>query len=84
MPGRLDMAGKAGYKAVIVVTSPTHTRRAGSIFRSALDGTGVKVMLVSTKYSGFRAADWWKTERYVEEVVLEYQKLLHEMVRRLL
>jgi len=78
-----DVCKKAGYNAVIVVTSPTHTRRAGSIFRRVLDGTGVEVMVAASKYSEFRAADWWKTERFVEAVVLEYQKLFYEMIRNL-
>ena len=76
-----DVCSKAGYHAVIVVTSPTHTRRAGSIFRRALEDTGIEVMVAASKYSGFRAADWWRTERYVESVVLEYQKLFYEMIR---
>jgi uncharacterized SAM-binding protein YcdF (DUF218 family) len=78
-----DMCKKAGYRSVIVVTSPTHTRRAGIIFRRVLEGTGVKVMVAASAYSGFRAADWWKTERYAEAVVLEYQKLFYEFVRNL-
>ena len=78
-----DVCKKAGYNAVIVVTSPTHTRRAGSIFRRVLDGTGVEVMVAASKYSEFRAADWWKTERFVEAVVLEYQKLFYELIRNL-
>jgi len=65
-----------GWDSVIVVTSPSHTRRAWWMFRHAMEKEGVRIQVTPSTYSGFRAEDWWKTRRYVREVIVEYQKLL--------
>ncbi len=73
----IDLAGEKGYRSLIVVTSPTHTRRAWMTFRHAAGGNGITIRMAPSSYSGFRAEDWWKTRRYVREVIVEYQKLLY-------
>ena len=73
----IDLAGENGYRSLIVVTSPTHTRRAWMTFRHAAGGNGITIRMAPSSYSGFRAEDWWKTRRYVKEVIVEYQKLLY-------
>ncbi len=65
-----------GWDSVIVITSPPHTRRAWWMFRHAMEKEGVRIQVAPSSYSGFRAEDWWKTRRYVREVIVEYQKLL--------
>jgi len=65
-----------GWDSVIVITSPTHARRAWWMFRHAMEKEGVRIQVAPSTYSGFRAEDWWKTRRYVREVIVEYQKLL--------
>jgi uncharacterized SAM-binding protein YcdF (DUF218 family) len=69
-------AGAMGYGSLIVVTSPTHTRRAQFIFEREMEGEGIRIQMHASPYSGFRPDDWWKTRRYAKEVIVEYEKLL--------
>ena len=72
------------YRSVLLVTSPLHSRRAWLVFRKAMKGEGVRVTVMPTSYSKFRAEDWWKTRRYVRDVLLEYQKLIYYKAKGLL
>lgn len=66
-----------GYRSLILVTSPTHSRRAWLTFQKAISDKEFRVTVIPTPYSKFRAEDWWKTRRYVREVIMEYQKLIY-------
>jgi len=63
-------------RSLILVTSPTHSRRVFLIFRNVLEDQGVLLQMVPTPYSRFRPETWWESRKYVREVILEYQKLL--------
>jgi uncharacterized SAM-binding protein YcdF (DUF218 family) len=65
------------YRSLILVTSPTHSRRAWLIFRKAIPDEDFRITVMPTPYSKFRVEDWWKTRRYVREVIMEYQKLIY-------
>lgn len=78
------LAKEKGYRSLILVTSPTHSRRVWSTFRKAIPDENVRITVVTTPYSGFRAEDWWKTRRYVREVIMEYQKLIYYKAKGLL
>jgi uncharacterized SAM-binding protein YcdF (DUF218 family) len=65
------------YRSVLLITSPTHSRRAWLTFRKAIPDKEIRITVIPTPYSKFRAEDWWKTRRYVREVILEYQKLIY-------
>lgn len=71
------------YRSVILITSPTHSRRAWLIFKRVMRETETRLAMVPTPYSRFKPEDWWKDRRYVQEVVLEYEKLIHEGLRTL-
>ncbi len=72
-----SLAKRSGIKSIIVVTSPTHTRRALMAFRKALKGMEIKISIVPSSYSGFDPMNWWKEEKYVQEVLMEYLKLMY-------
>ncbi len=76
-----NLVMEQGYGSLIVVTSPAHTRRAWLTFQRELGKEDVSVRMHPTSYSGFKAEDWWKTRRYVREVVMEYQKLLYYLFK---
>ena len=61
---------------MIVVTSPIHTRRAWLTFRRVMEKDGIRITMAPSPYSGFKPHEWWKTEKYVEGVIIEYQKLI--------
>jgi len=87
----LDEAERVGaliqdkkYRSLILVTSPTHSRRAWLTFRKAIPVKDFRITVVPTPYSKFRAEDWWKKRRYVREVIIEYQKLIYYKAKGLL
>jgi uncharacterized SAM-binding protein YcdF (DUF218 family) len=74
---------REGYASLILITSPTHTRRVGLTFRKAFEGEDMRLHVVSTPYSRFRPEDWWKSRKYTRDVILEYQKLLFYVLKEL-
>ena len=76
-----EVALKRGFKSMIIVTSPTHTRRAWLTYRNLFEKEGTKIMMVPSSYSDFKANDWWKTREYFREVIIEYQKLIFYIFR---
>jgi uncharacterized SAM-binding protein YcdF (DUF218 family) len=71
------MVKEKNYRSILLITSPTHSRRAWLIFRKAMEGEGVRIQVILSSYSNFKPEGWWKDTRYVREVVLEYQKLIY-------
>jgi len=72
------------YRSLILVTSPTHSRRAWLTFRKAIPDKDFRITVAPTPYSKFRAEDWWKNRKYVREVIIEYQKLVYYKAKGLL
>jgi uncharacterized SAM-binding protein YcdF (DUF218 family) len=72
-----ELVMKNGYRSLIIVTSPAHTRRAWLTFKKVFEKDEVKIMVTPSEYTDFRSTDWWKQEKYVQDVIVEYQKLLY-------
>ena len=72
-----DITQERGYKSLIVVTSPTHTRRAWLTFQKIFEKGDVRIAMKPSRYSNFRPDYWWKTRKYLRAVIYEYQKLLY-------
>jgi uncharacterized SAM-binding protein YcdF (DUF218 family) len=72
-----DLVFKRGYKSLILITSPTHSRRAWLTFKKIFEETHVRILMLPSSYSGFKPEDWWTQRKYVREVVIEYQKLIY-------
>lgn len=72
------------YRSVLLITSPTHSRRAWLTFRKAIPDKEIRITVMPTPYSKFRAEDWWKTRRYFRDVIVEYQKLIYYKAKGLL
>jgi uncharacterized SAM-binding protein YcdF (DUF218 family) len=70
-----DLAQREGWQSLIVVTSPSHTRRSRAIFRSVFTGTGITVSIRPS--IGEKEADeaWWRDQDEREFVLREYAKL---------
>ena len=65
-----------GWRSLIVVTDPFHTRRARLIFRQVFRGTGVDIVFRPANGHWYRANAWWQSPRGLRETALEYLKLL--------
>jgi uncharacterized SAM-binding protein YcdF (DUF218 family) len=67
-------ACRDGVRRLVVVTSPSHTRRARLILGLAL-GPRVAVAVRPAPDAVFPATRWWRRRRALKEVLWEYQKL---------
>ncbi|MBW1805874.1 MAG: YdcF family protein [Deltaproteobacteria bacterium] len=75
---------KRGFKSLIILTSPTHSRRAWFTYRKVFEDSDVRILALPSKYSKFKPEDWWKRRRYVRDVIIEYQKLIFYAFKYLL
>ena len=71
-----ELVIEKGYKSLILITSPTHSRRAWLAFKKVFKEKDVRIIVLPSSYSGFKPEDWWTQRRYVREVIIEYQKLI--------
>lgn len=72
---------KTGYRSLILITSPIHTRRVWLTFKKALKQDDTRILVMPTPYSGFDPENWWKQKKYAKEVLLEYEKLLYYLFK---
>jgi len=72
-----DLVMEKGYKSLILITSPTHSRRAWRTFKKVFEENEVQVFSLPSSYSKFNPEDWWEQRKYVREVIIEYQKLIY-------
>ena len=63
---------KRAVRKCLLVTSNYHTRRAGSIFRSALPEIEFRVVAAQDEF--FQPGDWWKTRQGQKQFMLEWMK----------
>ena len=78
-----DLARERGFRSIILITSPTHSRRAWLIFKKVVEDQDIRLLMLPSKYSGFRPEDWWKKAPYAREVILEYEKLAYYTLKYL-
>jgi len=75
---------KRDFKSLIILTSPTHSRRAWLTYRKVFEDSDIRILALPSKYSKFKPEDWWKRRRYVRDVIIEYQKLIFYAIKYLL
>jgi len=68
-------ARSAGFRSVLVVTSPLHTRRAAWIFSRVFAGSGVELGVYPSDSLYFDYRQWWKSRDGRVGVLSEYAKL---------
>jgi uncharacterized SAM-binding protein YcdF (DUF218 family) len=69
------------YRSVILITSPTHSRRAWLTFKRVMGNKDMQIFVLPTPYSKYNPEDWWTKKEYVQEVILEYEKLAYDALR---
>jgi uncharacterized SAM-binding protein YcdF (DUF218 family) len=77
------LAERMNYRSIILVTSPTHTRRTYLTFRKIMGEKEYRLFIVPSPYSEFKPDTWWQSRRQAREVLWEYQKLLHYTLKSL-
>ncbi|MBN1106767.1 MAG: YdcF family protein [Deltaproteobacteria bacterium] len=78
-----DFVIREKARSLILVTSPTHSRRVHLTFKKVFEGEDVRIQVVATPYSGFKPETWWESRKYIRKVILEYQKLIFYVVKDL-
>jgi len=68
----LPIVKQQGFKSVILVTSPQHSRRAGKVFRQIFGREQIKVMVRPVAKSEFKPDRWWRRYEDRALVVWEY------------
>lgn len=68
---------REGFRSLLIITSPTHSRRSWITFRKVIQKDNVRILMMPSPYSDFRAEDWWKKRKYLREVIVEYEKLIY-------
>jgi uncharacterized SAM-binding protein YcdF (DUF218 family) len=66
-----------GFKSVIIVTSPIHSRRAWLTFKKVFEDDKVEIISLPSRYQLFNPQEWWKERKYAREVIIEYEKLIY-------
>jgi len=67
---------KKPIRSVILVTDPSHSRRASRTMRLLTGGT-IRVISRPTRYHAFHPDAWWRHRDDLKAVLLEYQKLVN-------
>ncbi|MBI5632429.1 MAG: YdcF family protein [Nitrospirae bacterium] len=70
-----EVLRKNGFKSIILVTSPYHSRRAALIFKNVL-GSEFRIISAPADESWFNVNDWWKRRRDRAAVLNEFSKYL--------
>jgi uncharacterized SAM-binding protein YcdF (DUF218 family) len=70
-----EILQKYGYKSLILVTSPYHSKRAFTIFQKAI-GKDIKIISAPVENSWFKFDNWWERRRDRSMVLNEYSKFL--------
>ncbi len=66
------LEGRADIEELIIITSPSHSRRASIVFGHVLSR---EIISSPTEYEDFSGRRWWQQRDWARQVVLEYQKL---------
>lgn len=64
-----------GWHSLLVVTSPSHTRRARMIFQAVFANTGITIMVHPIADQSYTAESWWKSTGGIQQALSEYLKL---------
>lgn len=70
-----------GAKAVILVTSPTHSRRAKQVFEKTLKKDQIKVLSWPVQKSKFKLDQWWTRHEDTQAVMWEYVSLVYYFLK---
>ena len=73
-----------GFKSVIVITSLTHSRRAWLTFTKVFKDDDIKIISLPSHYQLFNPKDWWKKRKRINDLILEYQKLIYYKITYLI
>lgn len=74
-----EYAQSRGFRAVVLVTSPPHTRRVRVIWNSRFESR-MPARIRPTRYEEFDARRWWRSRRWLEDGLHELVGIAHFMI----
>jgi len=69
------LAQEQGWRSLLIVTDPFHTRRARLTFRTVFRGTGITVAVRPVESAEYDPEAWWRSADGLRETWTEYAKL---------
>ncbi len=72
----LPLVQRYGFKKIILVTSPNHTRRAARVFRNVYRPLGITILVQPAEKSEFNPDRWWTRHEDTAAVVWEYTAMV--------
>lgn len=70
-----QLAQEQGWKSLIIVTSPYHTRRSRMILRDVFLDTGITIIIQPVHTHWYQSDSWWKSQQGWSTTLTEYLKL---------
>jgi uncharacterized SAM-binding protein YcdF (DUF218 family) len=78
-----DFVQTERIKSLVLVPSPLHSRRAIWTFKRVFEGTGIKINVMPSGYTGFDPEHWWKQRALRLKVFKECQRLIYYRLKYL-
>ena len=75
-----DWCHQRQFRAVVVVSTPDHSRRLYRVLHRAMKGHQTKVIVRVTRHSAFDPDRWWETRGGTRTAIIELQKLLLDVL----
>ncbi|MEE8638737.1 MAG: YdcF family protein [Candidatus Margulisiibacteriota bacterium] len=77
----LPILKKHSIKSVILVTSPTHSRRAKRVFKKCYSKEDIKVLSCPAREAEFELPGWWTRHEDTQRVMWEYVSLVYYFLK---
>jgi len=68
------------FRAIVFVAARDHSRRLRRVLNRVIKGHPTRVMVQPARYSSFDPDRWWETRAGVRTEIIEFQKLVLEVV----
>jgi hypothetical protein len=70
-----------GFRSMIVVTLPDHSRRVRRVLRRSIDRSAIKVMVHPAGHAEFDPDGWWLSRTGTRTAIVELEKLVLDVLR---
>lgn len=77
----LPIVKEQRWESIILITSPTHTRRADRVFKKLFDQAHIDVITCPVQKSEFNPKDWWRRHEDTQAVISEYVSLIYYLLK---
>jgi uncharacterized SAM-binding protein YcdF (DUF218 family) len=75
-----DLAQQHEWQSLLVVTSPSHTRRARYIFRDVFHNTGIRIHMRAVADHWYTPDSWWRRQDGLRATWTEYLKFVMYLI----